>query len=83
MYIVADVKLAKIAKKEEFTMPEKNNVPLCDQEVDEKILNKQGCAELDPVRGCVPRSGKCDPRCPEKKRQEQNQGCGGPICFKS
>lgn len=63
-------------------MPEKEKVPLCDQEVEDKIMKGKGCAELDPVRGCVPRSGTCDPKCPEKKRQKQSDGCGGPICFK-
>lgn len=60
------------------------NADQCAQELQEKLSKGQmGCADLDPVRGCVPRSGKCYPNCPEKKKQRQSVGCGGPICFKS
>lgn len=60
----------------------KGEAPLGDQEVEEKILDKEGCAELDPVRGCAPRSGICNPNCTARLQKKTVAGCGGPTCSK-
>lgn len=67
-----------------------NGDQIAADKLEQMTRDKMGCVYLDPVRGCVPRSGKCDKDCPGNKQKATVEkygsdcgcGCGGQPCFK-